>query len=60
MKVIALKVGFFGGQLRHEGEEFEVKTKAELGTWMRPIREKRTPSPVAKAKAANLEIPGMD
>jgi len=49
MKVKAIKIGFYG-KIRKAGEEFEIKDKKELGSWMEEIKPK--PKKVkAKAKA---------
>jgi len=39
MKVVALKKGFFGGQIQHEGAEFAIDNNSQLGSWMRVIEE---------------------
>lgn len=36
MKVIATKQGFYGGQLREEGDEFEVPDSAK-SKWFEPV-----------------------
>lgn len=40
IKVKATKLGFYGGQLRHPGDEFEID-KALLGSWMVQIKKTR-------------------
>ena len=37
MKVITTKVGFYG-KLRKVGEEFDIKNKKELGSWMKLVK----------------------
>ena len=45
MKVKAVKTGFYGGDLHNEGDLLEIKYKSELGSWMKPVVDKR---PVVK------------
>ena len=57
MKVVALKNGFFGGQIRREGAEFAIKDKSQLGKWMRVIEEPKVEKPKSKkAKAKKEEV----
>ena len=39
--VIALKVGFFGGRLIKIGTSFEIKSKDDLGSWMKEVKKTR-------------------
>lgn len=43
MKVEATRTGFYGEQLRHEGDVFAINGKHELGSWMKQIRKKPGP-----------------
>ncbi len=57
MKVVALKKGFFGGQVQREGAEFAIKGKAQLGSWMRLVEEPKVEKPKPKkAKAKKEEV----
>ena len=57
MKVVALKKGFFGGQIRREGAEFAIENKAQLGSWMRLVEEPKVEKPKPKkAKAKKEEV----
>lgn len=47
MDVVATEVGFYGG-LRAIGEQFEIKSEKDLGSWMVKVGDK--PKPEAKAK----------
>lgn len=47
MDVVATEVGFYGG-LRAIGEQFEIKSEKDLGSWMVKVGNK--PKPEAKAK----------
>ncbi len=40
MKVKATKVGFYG-KLRKVGEEFDIKDKKALGSWMETVKTKK-------------------
>lgn len=57
MKVVAIKKGFFGGQIQREGAEFVIEGKEQLGSWMRIVEEptKEKPKP-KKAKVKKEEI----
>lgn len=39
MKVTAIKAGFYG-KLRKAGEEFTIKSKKDLGSWMKETKPK--------------------
>lgn len=41
MKVVAIRKGFFAGELRRPGDEFVIKNKSELGLWMKEVRTKQ-------------------
>ena len=41
MKVIAIRKGFFAGEIRCEGDEFVIDSKTELGSWMKEVRTKK-------------------
>lgn len=47
MDVVATEVGFYGG-LRAIGEQFEIASEKDLGSWMAKVGDK--PKPEAKAK----------
>ena len=56
MKVVALKKGFFGGQVQREGAEFAISDKKQLGNWMR-IEEPKVEKPKPKkAKVKKEEV----
>jgi hypothetical protein len=40
MKVIATKLGFYG-KLRKPGEEFDIKDRKALGSWMTEVKTKK-------------------
>lgn len=42
MKVLATKVGFYG-KLRKVNEEFDIKDKKALGSWMQEVKAKKAP-----------------
>lgn len=48
MKVVALKKGFFDGQIQREGAEFAIDDKSQLGSWMRVIEEPKQEKPKPK------------
>ncbi len=43
IKVRAIRMGFYGNLRRREGQEFEVKSKAEIGNWMEVIKDESEP-----------------
>lgn len=49
MKVKATKIGFYG-KLRKVGDEFEIKDKKALGSWMVELKVKKAPAKKAPAK----------
>ena len=51
MKVVAEKVGLYGGVVREIGEEFEIADKAELGEWMVPAGDKDAVAGIARRRA---------
>ena len=57
MKVVALKKGFFGGQVQREGAEFAISDKKQLGNWMRIVEEPKVEKPKPKkAKVKKEEV----
>lgn len=57
MKVVALKKGFFGGQIQREGAEFAIGDKKQLGNWMRIVEESKVEKPKPKkAKVKKEEV----
>jgi len=48
MDVVATEVGFYGG-LRAIGEQFEIASEKDLGSWMEKVGGDK-PKPEAKAK----------
>lgn len=55
MKVVALKKGFFCGQVRREGAEFAIEDKSQLGSWMRVIEEPKQEKPKPKKAKVKKE-----
>ncbi len=49
MKVKATKVGFYG-KLRKVNEEFEIENKKALGSWMKELKVKKSPTKKAVTK----------
>lgn len=37
IKVIALRVGWFGNRRKKVGDEFEISKESQLGTWMKCV-----------------------
>ena len=54
MKVITTKVGFYG-KLRKVGEVFDIKSKKELGSWMKLVKAEK-PKKEDKAGDSNEEV----
>lgn len=48
MKVVAIKKGFYNGQIQSEGSEFVVDSDAQIGTWMRIVEEPKKEKPKPK------------
>lgn len=60
-KVKATRLGFYGGHLREEGEEFLVETEEHLGSWMEKVGGKlKGKAAAAKAEQESLEDGGSD
>ena len=67
MKVIARlsqgSFGFYGEKRRHDGEEFEIKDKSELGSWMEvveaapPTKKRGRPSKKDVSDAESDNVP---
>jgi len=59
MKVRALKRGFYGGEYRRPGDEFECD-KDEVGSWMEKLSKgKKKPLEKPKDGYVPLEIPSL-
>ena len=37
IKVIAIKKGFYADEVRREGQEFDIESVDEIGSWMDPV-----------------------
>ena len=48
MKVIATEKGFYD-KIRQEGDEFEIKDKSALGSWMKEVKVKKATKEVKAA-----------
>jgi hypothetical protein len=62
VRVKSGKTGFYGGQRRHEGEEFEILHERHIGKWMDVIDSPKVDEPKEdkvdyKAEAERLDIP---
>ena len=53
MKVKATKRGYYGSAIRDPGDQFEIASKEELGSWMEPV--KVVAQPKAEPPAAKLK-----
>lgn len=49
IKVRATTRGYYGGQIREAGEEFEVEDRKHVGSWMDPAVEEKA-APKAESK----------
>ena len=53
MKVKATKRGYYGSAIRDPGDQFEIASKEELGSWMEPVKvaQPKAEPPAAKPKS---------
>lgn len=55
IRVKATQRGYFGGIIREEGDEFEIKGKKQLGSWMQIV-----PAPeVIQPQVSPTQVPPM-
>jgi hypothetical protein len=57
IKVKALRMGFYGNLRRREGQEFEIKSMADIGTWMEVLEGGPQPEVVEKPAAPAVVLP---
>ena len=58
IKVVAIRKGFFGGELRLPKDKFSIEDKSQLGSWMTVIESKVEPEkvkPKSKSKPVKVE-----
>lgn len=48
IKVKTLHLGYYGDQLRQPGQEFEIKNKGEMGSWMAKVEPSKADVEAAK------------
>lgn len=61
IKVRATTRGYYGGQIREAGDEFEVEDRKHVGSWMDPaVEEKAAPKAETKDGKKGSKAKGGD
>ena len=54
MLVRGTELGFYGGSLKHPGQEFEIPDGSRLGRWMEPV-DQQDDKPVARTRKSKRD-----
>lgn len=60
IKVKAIKRGYYGGRVYKAGDEFTVKAKGDIGSWMSPVTEEvKAPPQKGGGKKEEAKVPQL-